>query len=79
MRDQLVRKVSFAGIGISALAIGVPLEDVGAHVDAGIVHVISGKGGKGLVKADVQKWSQKDLPGKAEPGDGFGRVAAPIA
>ena len=71
----------FAGFGVSSLAVGVPEEDVGAKADSGSLQVIVGKGGDGLVTGGDQKWDQKDpgMPSASEAGDGFGRVAAPIA
>jgi len=69
----------YAGAGVSSLAIGVPLEDIGAKVDGGATQVLAGRAGKGIVIGGDQKWDQRnpDLPGAAEAGDRFGRVAAP--
>jgi len=71
----------FAGVGVSSIAIGVPLEDIGAKADSGSMQVIVGRGGEGLVPGGDQKWNQRDpgVPSAAEVGDGFGRVARPTA
>ena len=63
--------------GFSDLAIGVPSEGLGEHVDAGAVNVIYGSG-VGLHEDDDQFWHQ-DVPGVegvVESDDFFGRALA---
>lgn len=57
------------------LAIGVPLEDVGTRVDAGLVHVLYGQNA-GLSTSVRQMFSQgsNNLPDEAEAGDRFGHT-----
>ena len=59
------------------LAIGVPGEDVGSIVDAGVAHVIFGSA-TGLVSAGSQLWSQNSasIADSAETGDRFGSALA---
>lgn len=68
----------FNGDGFSDLAVGVPLEDVGAIEDAGAVNVLFGSA-TGLTAAGSQFWHQ-DKAGiagdGAEAGDGFGYALA---
>ncbi|MCP3974578.1 MAG: peptidoglycan DD-metalloendopeptidase family protein [bacterium] len=66
----------FSGTGISSLAVGVPGEDLGNDVDAGMTQIIAGKPGTGLSPAGDQRWDQKDagMPGSAQTGDGFGHL-----
>lgn len=58
------------------LAIGVPGEDVGAHVDAGAVQILHGQPGKGLDATGVpDRFLHQDGSGMddaAEAGDGLG-------
>ena len=63
----------FDGDGKDDLAIGVPLEDIGAIVDAGIVNVLYGSAA-GLTAAGDQAWHQnsRGVVGRAEAGDLFG-------
>jgi FG-GAP repeat len=67
----------FDGDGVTDLAVGASLEDVGAVVDAGAVHVLYGTAG-GLTGAGGDLFTQ-DSPGvssSAETEDGFGEVLA---
>jgi len=63
--------------GFDDLAIGVPLEDVGAIVDAGAVNVIYGSAG-GLTAAGNQFWNQNSagIADAAEASDQFGHALA---
>jgi len=67
----------FNGDGFADLAIGVPLEDVGAIADAGAVSVLYGSvAGLQATSPDDQLWTQ-DSPGvkdSAAPQDKFGRA-----
>jgi FG-GAP repeat protein len=66
-------KSDFNGDGFADLAIGAPLDDVGAATDAGVVNVIYGSPG-GLSAPGNQLWTQ-DSPGigdHAEAGDSLG-------
>ena len=65
------------GDGRSDLAVGAPGEDVGAAVDAGVVHVLYGSAG-GLRAAGSQLWSQDSagIGDTVEVGDGFGTAVA---
>jgi hypothetical protein len=63
----------FDSDGRDDLAIGVPGEDVGAIVDAGLVSVLYGSSsGPSLTR--IQNWTQDSsgVPDVAEPGDQFG-------
>jgi hypothetical protein len=66
----------FNGDGKDDLAIGVPLEDIGASEGAGAVNIIYGST-SGLTSEDNQFWNQDSsgIQGKAEDGDSFSRVA----
>ena len=68
----------FAGTGISSLAVGVPLEDIGSKTDTGMIHIIVGKANVGLTAPGDQRWDQGDvgIPNVNESGDGFGRVGS---
>src|SRR5262249_22016112 len=67
----------FNGDGFGDLAVGVPLEDVGAVSDAGAVNVLFGSP-LGLESTGNQFWTQDstDVLDSAEPGDGFGTDVA---
>ena len=67
----------FNGDGFADLAVGVPIEDLGAVADAGGVHVLFGAAG-GLGAAGDQFWTQDTagIAGTAEAGDEFGAVLA---
>ena len=67
----------FNGDGFGDLAIGVPLEDVGLLVDAGVVHILYGSAA-GLTASGTQLFSQNtvDIPNVAESGDLFGSALA---
>jgi hypothetical protein len=67
----------FNGDGFDDLAIGVPLEDVSGHADAGAVNVIYGSS-TGLASAGNQLWTQDSpsVEGVAEAGDRFGACLA---
>jgi hypothetical protein len=67
----------FDGDGDDDLAVGVPYEDVGSILGAGVVHVIQGST-SGLTSAGNQTWHQ-DRPGivgGAEEYDNFGNALA---
>jgi hypothetical protein len=63
----------FNGDGRADLAIGVPRENIGGLVDAGLVHVMFGSG-RGLPPRDDQTWSpgRNGLISSAEAGAMFG-------
>ena len=69
----------FDADGVDDLAIGVPREDLGPVVDAGIVHVVQGALFTGIDLGSASNWLQTLDP--AEDGDEFGRavVAAKLA
>jgi FG-GAP repeat len=66
----------FNGNGSADLAVGVPLEDVGAVADAGAVNVLYGSGG--LTAVGDQVWHQDSfgVPDAAEDSDHFGAALA---
>lgn len=68
----------FDGDGFADLAIGVPLEDIGAIVDAGAVNVIYGSFAVGLVAGGNQIWHQNTggIEDMAEANDHFGGALA---
>jgi FG-GAP repeat len=66
-----VASCDFDGDGFADLAVGVPLEDVGAAVDAGAVNVLYG-GPAGLSDAGNKFLNEDLLGGAAEEGDRFG-------
>jgi len=59
------------------LAVGVPFENVGSVVDAGLVQIIYGSSA-GLTAAGNQLWDQDqpDIDGMAETGDALGKSLA---
>src|SRR5919197_316629 len=63
----------FNGDGFTDLAVGVPLEDVGATLDAGAVNVLYGSP-TGLTATGDQFWTQDStgVADSAEAGDEFG-------
>lgn len=66
----------FNGDGIGDLAVGVPFEDVGLLVDAGVIEIVFGTAGVGLTAAGAQQFLQ-DTPGiqgDTEAGDMFGKA-----
>ena len=67
----------FDNDGFADLAIGAPLEDIGAISDAGAINVLYGSAG-GLTAADNQQFWQgaAGLAGTAETSDTFGRSLA---
>ncbi len=67
----------FDGDGFADLAVGSPLEDVGAEADAGTVNVIYGSA-LGLAAARNQSWGQDSagIRNSAESGDLFGQALA---
>jgi hypothetical protein len=67
----------FNNDGFADLAVGVPLEDIGAVPDAGAVNVLYGSAG-GLTGSGSQVFSQGPggVAGSAEPGDLFGLALA---
>jgi hypothetical protein len=66
----------FSGLGLSSLAVGVPLEDIGVKADAGATQIIIGQVGIGLDHDGDQNWDQSHsgIPGTAEVGDIFGYI-----
>lgn len=65
----------FAGRGHNGLAVGVPNENLGTTVDAGMIHVLySGRVGGDLQLLGSTTWSQGSpgVPGATEAGDRFG-------
>ncbi|MCL4221364.1 MAG: integrin alpha [Phycisphaerales bacterium] len=67
------------GDSIGDLAIGVPFEDVGAIVDAGMVHIAYGLPGPGLLPAPTaETWTQASpgVPTAPVAGDQFGTAMA---
>lgn len=68
------------GDGTDDLAIGVPLEDVGPNVDAGMVCIAYGVAPHGIIPGGglAQKWTQNSpgVPESNEPGDHFGAALA---
>lgn len=74
--DQLGKELGagdFDGDGTSDIAIGVPYEELGDAVSAGVVHVIPGLGG-GLAEGTDFLWHQDvpEISGGVEAGDTFG-------
>lgn len=65
----------FDGDGIDDVAVGVPGEDHGNIVDAGIVHIIRGSK-SGLTSANDRLVSQATAGGANEAGDQFGYAVA---
>ena len=67
----------FNGDGRDDLAIGAGSEDIGATVDAGVVHVLYGSPA-GLTSAGSQYWNQNSagLADAVETGDRFGSALA---
>lgn len=67
----------FNGDGYADLAVGVPLEDVGALQDAGAVNVLYGSAG-GLTAAGDRLFTQDSagVPGAAAAGEAFGLALA---
>jgi len=78
--DQSAPAADFNGDGYGDLVVGIPLEDVGDHEDAGAVEVIYGtaNGLNGDQPLDDQFWHQDSsgIGGVAEEGDEFGRAVA---
>lgn len=69
----------FNNDGVDDLAIGVPLEDLSTHADAGAVNVIYGNPVKQtLSRANNQFWTQNtpDVLDQVETGDHFGATLA---
>jgi hypothetical protein len=70
----------FNGDGFADLAVGVPLEDVNGHADAGAVAIIYGSAQRLSADAalDDQVWHQDKtgVPEAADNGDLFGRALA---
>ncbi len=60
------------------LAIGVPGEDAGGEIDAGVVVVLYGRPGSGLGQRGDQRWLQdrRGVKAHGEPGDLFGAALA---
>jgi hypothetical protein len=68
----------FNNDGFADLAVGVPQEDIGSTVDAGLVNVIYGSAAR-LTDTGNQSWFQGNsagLGGVAEQGDQFGTALA---
>ena len=67
----------FNGDGLSDLAVGVPGENVGSVVDAGLVNVIYGSAA-GLAPATGQAWTQSspEVAGNVNGGERFGTAVA---
>ena len=68
----------FRGIGLTSLAIGIPLKDSPAAADTGVILVLRGSGGSGLTAAGERRIGQNTagVPGRNEVGDGFGYLGA---
>lgn len=67
------------GDGTADLAIGIPLEDLGAIIDAGMVDIAYGMPGPGLIPGPMaESWTQNSIgvPTAANPGDQFGTALA---
>lgn len=64
----------FGGDGDDDLAIGVPMENIGAATDCGEVQVFYGAASGLIIPASSQQWNQDSasVPGGAETGDRFG-------
>ncbi len=77
MAGQQVAAGDFNGDGRADLAIGAPYEDLGTVTDAGVVHVIYGRGA-GLSAAKDDFWNQNKagIPDNPEAFDRFGRTLA---
>jgi hypothetical protein len=67
---------NFGGSARADLAVGVPLEDVGAVTDGGAVHVLPG-GASGLTAAGSAFLTEETLGFASQPGDEFGRALVP--
>jgi hypothetical protein len=75
--SQVLAAGDFDGNGCDDLAVGVPLEDIGADANAGAVNVLYG--GVGGLTGDADDFWHQDLAtidATAEPGDGFGAALA---
>lgn len=78
--DRFGTSLAAGNLGYSTteddLAIGVPNEDIGSRVDAGLVHVLFGQPGKGLTATIVPDLilhqNVAGVDGDAEEGDRFG-------
>lgn len=69
---QALASGDFDGDGFADLAIGVPNDRLaGKRRSVGAVNVLYGSR-SGLTGAGDQRWTQANLPGLPEPGDGFG-------
>ena len=68
----------FRGIGLTSLAVGVPLKDSPASADSGIILVLRGSGGTGITATGERRIGQgtAGVPGRNEVGDGFGYLGA---
>jgi hypothetical protein len=78
--DRFGSSLAVGDLGGSAvvdLAIGVPEEDIGAVIDAGIVHVLLGSA-SGVSATGSSRWSQNSagVGDSAEESDGFGAALA---
>ena len=65
----------FNGDGNDELVVGVPGENIGSKVDAGIIHVLEGTN-SGLTHDRVITQSTSGVPGVVEAGDRFGSSLA---
>jgi hypothetical protein len=67
----------FSRNGVDDLAVGVPRENVGGRGDAGIAHVLYGRDGVGLGRAEA-RWHQgsRGVKGALESGDQLGFALA---
>ncbi len=68
---QVMTVGDFNGDGYDDLVVGVPGENIGSKVDAGIIQILEG-GSSGLTPSRVITQSTSGVPGVVEAGDLFG-------
>lgn len=74
---QTIATGDFNGDGRSDLAVGAPFENLGTVNDAGVVHVIYGKGvGLSAVNSYIWHQNRPGIEDTPEAGDSFGRSLA---
>ncbi len=74
--DRAAAPFDFDGDGYGDLTVGVPLEDVGARRDAGIVQVLYGSAAGPTARDQIWHQRRTGVKGRAERNDMFGEVLA---